>query len=584
MFCTTAFAQTKKADRLYDSWEYFRAAKLYEKKIAKKPSTELYFKLGETYRMMNSYKKQEQAAYDKVNEAGTYSDPEFYLNYGLVLKANGNYDQAKVAFDKYIAMAPSDHRGPFFRESIDIVNDDRKGDEAITVSNVTPLNSESADFAPVKYKDGIVFTTSRKTPGHRKTYGWTGGSYLDIYYAEKGNSDTTFASVEPFGGKHINKKYHDGPASFSKNYDTIYFSRVEKDLKGEEKKTLNIERNKIYVSTLEEDKWTKAESFKHNSKLYSVANPFISPDGTKLYFVSDMPGGFGGTDIYFCNREGDTWSKPYNMGPNINTFNDERYPNLDADGNFYFSSNGYQGYGGTDICVALTNGVVFEKAIPLKYPFNSFADDNSIIFLKDGKTGYISSNRTEGSVGDDDIFYFDLMRDDVDTSLMVSQYTIGYEPIPKTDEVAMVEDTVAKPKAPGVKKDPKPAVAKAIQPNMNRVYFDFDKSFIRPEASVYLDSIVKFMKENQNVKLILGGHTDSPGTPEYNVALSNRRNDSVARYLSSKGVNSNRITAKGYGLSKLVNHCEKGIECSDAEDQLNRRVEFQFVEVGIGSK
>jgi outer membrane protein OmpA-like peptidoglycan-associated protein/tetratricopeptide (TPR) repeat protein len=437
----TATAKTKKADRLFERWEYFRAAKLYKKEAAKHPSSDLYFKLGECYRKMNLY-KEEQAAYDKVDSAGTYSNPEFYLNYGQVLKNNGRYDKAKIAFDKYTELMPSDPRGKFFSTSIDIVTEDHKTDEPVTISNVGTLNTPMADLSPVFYKDGIVFTSSRKTPGHEKIYTWTGADYFDVYYAKKGNNDTDYSNVGPFGKDDINKKFHNGLACFSKNCDTIYVSRVEKYLKATDKKLLNIERNKIFMSTMKDDKWSKSLPFTLNSNNYSVANPFLTPDGSRIYFVSDMPGGLGETDIYYCNREGAGWSAPINMGPNVNTFNREKFPNMDAKGNFYFSSDGYQGFGGADICVALNKNGTLEKAIPMKYPFNSFTDDLSIVFLKNEKTGYITSNRYEDGKGDDDIFYFTLLNDKTDSTLVASIYTIGYKP--KVVEIVVAITTTLK--------------------------------------------------------------------------------------------------------------------------------------------
>jgi outer membrane protein OmpA-like peptidoglycan-associated protein/tetratricopeptide (TPR) repeat protein len=425
LFCTAAMAKTPKADRLFERWEYSRAAKLYEKAAAKHPDADVYFKLGECYRKMNLYKEQ-QAAYDKVNEAGIYSKPEFYLHYGQVLRSNGNDAKAKIAFDQYTALMPGDPTGKFFSEAIDRMAADHKTDEPITITNMSSVNTAEADLRPVIYKDGIVFTTSRKTPGHNKTYGWTGSNYLDLYYGKKSN-DSTFTDIVRFGDKNISSSYHNAFASFSKNFDTIYLSRVEKFLEGKEKKTLNIERNKIFLSTMQDGKWTKEVPFAYNSDTFSVAHPMLSPDGAKLYFSSDMPGGYGETDLYVCSREVSGWSKPVNMGPHINTFNREKFPNLDAAGNFYFSSDGYQGLGGTDICVALNSNGVFGKAVPMKYPINSRTDDFGITFLEDQQTGYITSNRNEGGKGNDDMLYFSLLNNKVDSTLLTSLYTIGYE-------------------------------------------------------------------------------------------------------------------------------------------------------------
>ncbi|HAZ02929.1 MAG: hypothetical protein A2W90_09490 [Bacteroidetes bacterium GWF2_42_66] len=487
LFCFTAIAQTPKADRLFKSWDYFRAAKLYEKEAEKNPGADVYFKLGECYRIMKQYKNEQQAAYDKVNAAGTFSKPEFYLNYGLVLRENGKYNQAKVAFSKYSELMPSDPRGKFFSSSIDIVLDDQKWDEPITISNVSALNTDNADFCPVFYKDGILFTSSRKTPGHEKIYGWTGANYMDLYYAKKGSNNMDFTDVVPFIKK--NKKYNDGPACFSKNGDTIYISRVEKYLKGLNKKSLKIERNKIFISAIKDDQRMNSVPFAFNSDSFSVAIPYLSPDGSKIYFASDMPGGYGETDIYYCNRESNKWSDPVNMGPNINTFNREKFAYIDKAGNFYFSSDGYQGFGGLDICVALNKNGTLEKAKPMKYPFNSYSDDYGIIFIEDGKTGYLSSNRDIGGLGDDDIFYFDLRRDKLDDDFTTSTYTIGYRPKLRDPEVRFF---VHSPKNIPVERR-----VRETFPLRNYVFFDLGSTDIPDRYVLLTADQVKEFKEDQ---------------------------------------------------------------------------------------
>lgn len=567
---SSAIAGTKKADRLYENWEYFKAAKLYKKEAEKRPSADVYFKLGQCYRKMNSYKNLEQAAYDKVNAYGTYKDPIFYLHYGQVLKNNGKNDQAKIAFNKFSELMPNDPRGKFYAESIEIVKRDHQSDEAIKVSNVAVLNSAEADYSPVKYKDGIVFTTSRKTEGHGKIYSWTGDNYLDLYYAKFTNDKLKFDEIGVFGSEKNNKKYHDGPACFSKNYDTLYVSRVDKTLKGKMKKTLNIERNQIFVSTLKDGEWLTSLPFEYNNDTFSVANPYLSNDGTKLYFVSDMQGGYGQTDIYYCNKQGDSWSTPINMGPNVNTFNREKFPTLDSIGNLYFASDGYQGFGGMDICVSKKTGTYYEKAIPMKTPINSADDDYGILFTQHEKAGYISSNRELNNKGDADIFYFDITKDDLDENLLVSNYTIGYVKKLSTPTKAVAPVMAVVP----VK--PKPQAFNPYRLEQHFIYFDFDKSTLRDQAKLYLDSIVVYMKENPTSSIIITGHCDERGTAKYNLNLSNKRSKVTYQYLTNKGIKKERIDAKGYGLTRMVNKCEDGVICTEAEHQMNRRVEFYF--------
>lgn len=571
MFFSSAIANTKKADRLFNNWEYFKAAELYKKEAAKNPSADVYYKLGESYRMMNSYKQLEQAADDKVNSYGTYKIPEFYLNYGQVLKNNGKNEEAKAAFRKYAELVPNDPQGNFYYSSMDIIKNDHEWDEPIKVENVSELNSSNADYSPVKYKDGIVFTTARKTSGHSKIYSWTGANYLDLYYAKSTSDKLKFENIAPFGGKINNKKYHDGPACFNANYDTIYVSRVDKTLRGKMKRTLNIERNQIFMSTMEDGSWTKPYEFTYNSDTFSVANPYLSKDGSTLYFVSDMLGGYGKSDIYYCKKQGKEWTSPVNMGPNVNTFNSEKFPMLDSIGNFYFSSDGYQGFGGMDICISINANNYYQKAMPMKTPINSSFDDYGIMFTQFEKAGYISSNRLLNAKGDADIFYFNINKDVVDEKLVASIYTIGY----RKDQVIPPPPVMAIAPPP-VFIAPAPIVFNPSILIQHFIYFDFDKHDLRQNASTYLDSIVVFMNENPLSKIKMTAHCDERGSAKYNMTLSNKRAKITYNYLVTNGIKKERISAKGYGLTRMVNKCENGVICTEIEHQQNRRVEFYF--------
>ncbi len=571
LFSLSGMAQTPKADRLFENWDYFRAAKLYEKEAEKNPSADVYYKLGECYRIMKQYTNEEQAAYDKVNAAGVYHKPEFYLNYGLVLRENGRYVQAKAAFRKYSELMPNDPHGKFFSDAIGIVLKDQRWDEPISIVNVAELNTENADFCPVFYDDGLVFTSSRKTFNHEKIYSWTGANFMDLYYAKKGNSNTNFTSVNSFSKK--NKAYNDGPACFSANFDTIYISRVEKYLKGIQKKTLKIERNKIFVSAKKDGIWLKSVPFAYNSDSFSVAIPYLSPDGMRLYFASNKPGGYGETDLYYCMREGNKWGKPINMGPNINTFNREKFPYIDNAGNFYFSSDGYQGFGGMDICVALNQNGTLQKAIPMKYPFNSYSDDYGIMFIEDGKTGYFSSNREAGGIGDDDIFYFDLKGRDMPEDLVASVYTIGY--LPKLQDLE-VQFVVNSPKnVLGERR------VRETFPLRNYVFFDLGSTEI-PDRYVLLtrdqvkefkeDQLEEFASKNKigrskrqmtayyNVLNIVGDRLGKSPTSAITLVGSSEKGpkdgvamaQSIKKYLTSVfQINENRISIEGRDKPKL---------------------------------
>ena len=551
--CTVVVAQpkTRKADRLFERWEYYRAAKLYEKAADKNPTQDINYKLGLTYHKMLKYKEAEEA-YARVAAAGPYHNPEFYYNYGQILKNNEKYELAMEQFRKYSEMNPTDLRGEYYLQSCEIVMEDHKYDLPLLVSDVASVNTKEACFAPVFYKDGIVFASDRDASTGTKTYGWHGGGYLDLFYAERNNSDTLFKPVDKFNK--VNHIYHDGPATFTSDGNTMYYNRVSKELKGRDRSRLKIERNKIYVASLNENgEWDDIEAFPYNSDLYSVATPCITRDGNRIYFSSDMPGGLGESDIYYCNRVGDGWGAPINMGIEINTKGKEKFPTLDSAGNLYFVSDGYQGFGGLDVCVSKNDGGYFHRAEVLKAPLNSSYDEYGIQFIDYGKTGYISSDRM-GGAGDADIFYFD-MGDEV----LAFDYVIGWRPfvpVPEEPEVIM-----------GVKEKVFTA----------RIHFDFDKSNIRPDAAIVLDSVVDYLKANPELNVEIGAHCDCRGSDAYNIGLSNRRANSTLNYLSSKGINTFRMKGQGFGERVLVNGCRDGVKCTEAEHQLNRRVEFKFI-------
>lgn len=554
-------ANMRKADKMFERWEYASAVTIYEKHAARHPLSETYYKIGECYRYMNHY-KQAEAAYRNVSDPGKV-EAAYHLHYGQVLQNNGKYAEAKVEFEKYDLASPGNKVGRFHRESIELVTDDHKWDEMINMQNVSALNSPSSDFCPVPYRNGLVFASSRERPSSQVEYRWSGTPYLDLYIAQKGSNGVDYGNVQPLDGE-LNQRYHDGPATFSSDFNTMYFSRVEKQLKGKENRIHDIERCMLYKSEYTDGKWSEPEAFAYNSNSYSVANPYLSRDGSRLYFSSDMEGGYGETDIYYCLRQSDgSWGQPVNMGASVNTFNTEKFPNEDSAGNFYFASNGFQGFGGLDICVALNKGGNLEKAIPMKYPFNSPTDDFGIIFLKEQRSGYITSNRYAGGTGDDDIYYFDLDKDDVAPTLEASIYTIGYRPPLKPIAVVEPRDSIL---------DITPLPATFI----GSIYFDLDKSNLRVASQRTLDSIVTYMQANPEKRVVLGGHCDIRGAADYNQKLSVRRNDAAVVYLNTHGIPKNRISATAYGFERLSNGCDHDQPCTEAQHQQNRRVEYRF--------
>jgi outer membrane protein OmpA-like peptidoglycan-associated protein/tetratricopeptide (TPR) repeat protein len=575
-----AEGQTSKPDRKFDHWDYYKAATLFEKKVAKKPNADDYFKLGECYRKMNNFKAEEQDAYDHVNSFGQYSDPEFYYHYGQVLRTNGLHEKSRQAFMNFQVLSPHDPRIPQIQKSWQIMEEDAKSDQSLIIENMVFCNTEFSDFSPVFFGNSVVFTSSRKSKIHRRKNSWNRQSYFDLYSSKIESDGNNLLEVEPFGGKNLNRRYHDGPVSFSKNNDTMYFSRVDKFLKGKDRKEIEIERIKLFSSVFLNGKWQKAKSFQHNSDQYSLGNPCLSNNGKRLYFVSDMTSGYGGTDIYYSDWINGSWSKPVNAGKHINTINNENFPSLDNAENLYFSSDGYAGFGGFDLCVAKISASGFNQAHVLKQPINSSYDDIGILVLDNNKKGYFSSNRKTQNVGDDDILYFDFTNLK-DTNLIISDYIIGWKE--KKDTIILTKKEIVNDSFPTpIKVTDFDSFVDSIGYTTKDgidfiIYFDFDKYFIRENEQTKLDQVKVELTKNPSSILVIGGHTDSYGTPEYNMVLSQNRNNSVITYLKKNGIDPNRVQATAYGLTKLVNECTNGDKCTRAQNQLNRRVEMKVV-------
>jgi outer membrane protein OmpA-like peptidoglycan-associated protein/tetratricopeptide (TPR) repeat protein len=391
---TNLFAQLKKADSYFKMEQYGNAIVYYEK-VLKKSSTnkEATQNLAFSYRKIKDYVNAEKY-YAKATELNP-EESSNYLYYGQALKNNNKVREAKAQFEKFVEKEPSSFIGKLMVQSCVDIKDWEVEEKAFEVSNVENINTKNADFCPLVYKEGIVFVSERGIDlVNENQFGMSNKPYLSIFYAKE---DKHYKKAKRFSNQ-INTLYHDGPVSISGDGKTIYFTRVDKKEQG--KSYTN--RLKIYTANLDGNKWKNITPFAFNSTSYSVAHPWISEDGKKLFFASDMPGGIGGMDIYVCTKQGEEWSKPINLGKNINTIENEVFPYY-RKGVLYFSSDGRSGYGGLDIYSAKEEDK-WENPENLKSPLNSPKDDFGI-FYKDDENGYFSSNR-EGGMGSDDIYSF----------------------------------------------------------------------------------------------------------------------------------------------------------------------------------
>lgn len=394
-------AQSKKGDELYSQLAYSQAIAEYENALKKNPDmTQTKIKLADCYRMTGRSEKAEFWYWQIVKSTDVKPIHKFY--YGQALMNNGKYSLAKSWIEEYHQFNPEDKRAVFALKTIDNLPKYYKDTASFFVWKLI-INSAFADFCPVIYNNGIVFASARETKKVvERKHSWTGQPFLNLYYSHgKGN---TFLEAEPFA-QNVQIKYNDGPICFNKKGDEIYVTRnnvlKSRVLESDDE----IVKLKIFHAVLENGVWKDLATFKYNNDNFNCAHPSLSPDGKKLFFSSDRPGGFGGMDLYVCEKDSTGWKAPKNLGEEINTSGNELFPYLHEDGTFLFSSNGRDGLGGLDIFWCKMKDNVFGEVKNLGSPINGGDDDFGVVFDNDTHYGYFSSNR-EMKNGDDDIFSF----------------------------------------------------------------------------------------------------------------------------------------------------------------------------------
>ncbi|MBT2563109.1 OmpA family protein [Pedobacter sp. ISL-68] len=624
------------ADQAFEQYNYERAIDLYEQAYKKKATLHAAERLAACYRYQRNY-KQTESWY--AIAAGMENSPAANtLEYAKALQSNSKYSEAKIQYNKYAELnkTVSPALKSMWLLSCDSAMSWMKSPKAVLVNNEKDLNSSHSDWGAVVQNGSIVFASDRginakdsqglgkpffkfdgtKAPD-KSIYGWTGNPYLRLY-AKTGSDSIGLFPVN------TGTEYHVGPASFTADGNEMYFTLTRiprqldytkvKLLKGKQA-TVNIE---IYSSKKDEQgKWATAVPFKYNKvNEYGVGDPFISADGQSLYFSSNMPGGKGGTDLYVSQKTdlGD-WGLPVNL-KEVNTEGNERSLFFGSDNNFYFSSDGRVGMGGLDIFRSKLVGGKISEPENLGYPVNSPQDDFTFN-LNTANSGYFSSNRTDG-LGEDDIYSFSRQQIPAFklsgkvynkitgqplSGAIVTLNKIGGSGLKiETDETGNFRFNLEKASDYGLtgektsfrsdgadlttknltastelKKDlylEPVELNKAVK--LENIYYDFDKSNIRADAAVELDKLVKIMQDNPTMWIELSSHTDSRGNDAYNLDLSQRRADSAVQYIINRGISKNRIEAKGYGETMLLNKCANGVKCTPAEHQLNRRTEFKI--------
>lgn len=599
----------KRGDKYYFVYSYDKAIDSYTH--SKQLTTDGQRKLAASYHMM-SQNIQSVEAYAKLVSAPEGVMPEDYFNYSMALKTNGNYDLSGKWMDKFAELKPEDlrakdyteHKGEYINYSADAGK--------YTTANLN-INTDAEDFGICYFKNKIVFASSGANPDlMRKTYNGTGKPFLNIYVSEVEAGQ--FKSPEKFNTV-FNGKMHEGPASFNKEGNYMAFTRNNYDMKRKEL----VVRVEICFSSFKDGNWSKPEPFALNSKEYSVGHPCLSADGKTMYFSSDMPGGFGGADIYRTRKdEKGNWGKSENLGNKMNTEGDELFP-FYAEKNdiVFFTSNGRFGLGGLDIFIGEIKGSGFGRIYNAGFPLNSQYDDFAAIVNDSMTHGYFSSNRS-GGIGGDDIYSVDILTTEdhgkkivgiakdknekpISEALITLSILDANGKVVETrntnndgafafyvdsgknfkltgtkenylegnsvastfgkEFIVNADVTLLQNEEPVVKKEeiilPKPEIGADLgkKIELNPIYFDYKKFNIRPDAEIELEKIAKIMNDNPFMIVELSSHTDCRATKGFNQILSGKRASASAHYIKSRITKPERIYGKGYGETMAVNGC-----------------------------
>lgn len=578
--------------------------------------------LAESYRKLFMY----QLSLQWYNNTTAFKDeivPEDLLNKGFVLAHLGKYDEAKQVFLKFKDIGGDPVLSEKMVNSVKwaAASQNYTTDRYLMYDSRIELGGRSMGIA---YADGGLIVSVPKEQDYKKKT-----VFYDLAFARK--SDTsTYEDPLTLPGE-VEHMYYEGTPNVSRDGRSLYYatngSIVEKyrNFKLKQGKVdlspggVNV--LKIYKAKKVAGKWMEIRSMPFNSKEYDCAFPFLSDDGMTLYFASNMPGGEGGFDLYKVKKLTDTtWSKPRNLGPDVNGPLDEMYPYMQND-TLYFSSKGHEGFGGSDIFKTWEVRREWVKPVNLGKPFNSSGDDFSYIVNKDGSSGYLSSNRKDGydrvyefyklplapdtisgialnkinmkpvadvkvvlttTSGKDsgNVLKFNTIKDGYVQLILEKKttYTVlftheDYQP-QKIDIPASEREDV---RALFGKLRLSPAIKKDAIVKIDNIYFDLAKATMQESSIPMVENIYNYLNDNSTVIVELSAHTDSRGSDRSNMRLSDARAKTVVDYLIAKGISAERLVPKGYGETKLLNKCANNVECAEEEHQENRRVEMKIL-------
>ena len=612
-----------KADRNYADYAYIDAIAIYTRLADKGYRSEnMLRKLGNAYYFSANYPEAAKW-YKELLDMNAVVEPEIYFRFSNALKSIGEIEKSNFYMNKFLEANKSDSRAVSYLNNRDYLNNIGEDMEKYTIDKFN-FNSSYSDFGIAFWQNVLVFGSNRpERLMHEKKNAWDGQPLSALYFLNENKAEAF---------RKLTSKFNISTPVFTKDGNTVYFTQNNLVNNRRAYNDDNTTLLKIYKAEFTKGKWGKIVELPFNSNNYSCAHPALSPDEKTLYFASDMPGTYGDSDIMKVSILGDNkYGDPVNLGKKVNTEGRETFPFVTSDNVLYFSSNGHLGLGGLDIFnFDLKDNEAVVKNIG--DPVNSAFDDFAIYIKDDNKTGYFSSNRP-GGMGEDDIYtitniyripepipYTQSFSGNVTNRLnnaLVGNVKItildaNFNPLTTVftksdgtfqtpeitgepggivyvraehDDYITEEKRMILPEESGntkvkIRLDKRiievgrgDDLAKVFEIE-NVIYFDYNKSDIRDDASIELAKVYEVLSEYPKMKLDIRSHTDSRGSDAYNQKLSDQRAKGTITWLVKEGIHKNRLTGKGYGESMLVNECKDGVECTEEEHQKNRRSEF----------
>lgn len=643
-----------KADEKFRQYSFRPAIDIYEKvRTEGYVNADLLTKLGNSYYFNAEYAKAAEVYGELMKSNDSVLGAEVVFRYAQSLKTIGSYEESDKWMQEFNKIA--DKLELNSKVEVNYLDEIEANSDRYEFKEFN-YNSRYSDFAPSFYNKGLIFASDRDTGNlARYRHTWNSRDFLDLYKVdadsvssgrvvkidvlerfitkkEKKDSDEAEKNDElPKKKDRINSRFHESTSVITKDGSTLYFTRNDyidgKRFEDEEGFT----RLKIYSANWFEGKWVNVIELPFNMKGASFAHPSLSPDEKFLYFVSDLPGGFGKSDIWKVEITGDgTYGNPINLGGTINTQARETFPFVSNSDILYFASDGHPGLGGLDVfATRIAFDDYSQEVVNLGKPINTEYDDFSFIINEETKEGYFASNRPEG-LGIDDIYAFletepvpmdcireitGTVRDKISNEILIGatvkiiddennevattltnskgEYRLELD-CNKNNFVRALKDGYVASEVFLPKSDGKPKtidfylerdvvtggfgddLAKLLQ--LSTIYFDLNKFDIRPDAEIEIQKVIAAMERYPSLKIKVNSHTDSQGRDEYNLWLSQQRAESTVNYMISMGVDEERLLGQGYGESKLINECENGVRCSAEKHQFNRRSEFIILE------